>query len=283
MKPVDNTKKYRKYTSIAITVGIVLMLILSGPVSAVSVTISGLSGSQSYGTQTFNVDITIDGDDKFVPITNLSLDITGARTQTCVFSLDGTPISGDDGVTITQISAPSWSGGVGVGYGYDSRSDCGYNFPHGYGYASNYGAGGGSITYTYQITFLYFPTGDYNVVANLNTGAATHPAFSSSAADFYIVSSGGGGSGSGTLPTTTDVPSTEDETVSDETVETPIDTEPVVTKPTDDETTTPISTPVADGEEEEEETSWLPGFESIFAVAGLLAVAAFAKLQKRRD
>ena len=282
MKPVDNTKKYRKYTSIAITVGIVLMLILSGPVSAVSVTISGLSGTQSYGTQTFNVDITIDGDDKYVPITNLSLDITGARTQTCVFSLDGTPISGDDGVTITQISPPSWSDGYGIGYGYDSGSGCGYNFPHGHGYASNYGAGGGSITYKYQITFTGFLPGSYNVVANLNTGAAAiHPAFSSSATDFYIVS-GGSSSSSGTYTTTTDVPSTEDETVSDETVETPIDTEPVVTKPTDDETTTPISTPVAD-EEEEEETSWLPGFESIFAVAGLLAVAAFAKLQKRRD
>lgn len=280
MKPVNNTKKYRKYTSIAITVGIVLMLILSGPVNAVSVTITGLSGTQSYGTQTFNVDITIDGEDKFVPITNLSLDITGARTQTCVFSLDGTPISGYDGITITQIPAPS--GSYGYGYGYDSESGYGYNFPYGYGYGYNSGAGGGSITYTYQITFTGFLPGSYNVVANLNTGTSVHPAFSSSAAVFSIVSSGGGGGGGGggTYPPATDESTTENETVSDETVETPTETEPIIT-PTDDETTTPISTPVAD--EEEEEKSWLPGFESISAVIGLLAVAAFAKLQKRRD
>ena len=177
----------KKYSSIAITLIVIFMLILSGPAGAVSVSIAGLSGTQTtYGIPvSFTVDITIDDPDTYVPISNFSLDITGPITAEYGFSLDGSAIVSNDNITVTPISVPTTAYGNGTGYGVDNGY--GYGFGYGYGYGYNSGAGGGSITYSYEVTFTNFPSGDYTVIANLNTGNFPHSAFSSSPASFEIL------------------------------------------------------------------------------------------------
>lgn len=189
MEPRENTNKHGKYTSIAITLAVIFMLILSGPAGAVTVGITGLSGTQTaYGTPvSFVVDITIDDPDTYVPISNLSLDITGPINAEYGFSLDGSAIVTNDNITVTPISVPTNAYGNGYGYGVDNAYGYGYDFGYGYGYGYNNGAGGGPITYSYSVTFTNFPSGDYNVIANLNTGESSHPSFSSSPASFKVL------------------------------------------------------------------------------------------------
>ncbi len=193
-------------TSTLITIFIVVMLIISGPAQAVSVIISGLQTTPyAQGSRVnFQVQIKINDPDQFVPITNISLNVTGPTNKARTFLLDGTPIAGDAIINITGVSIPpSADFGYGYGYGYDAGTGHGYNFGYGYGYGYGYGTGGGQLTYIYNVTIstASLPAGNYNVVASLNTGEANKPSFKSAQKSFTITTSppsgGGGGSGGG--------------------------------------------------------------------------------------
>jgi len=182
---------YRRYASLLITIGIVLMLIISGPAGAVTVGISGLEGtSPTKGdTITFNVSATIGNTDSYVPIDNLSLSLTGATEKNIVFSTDGNIISGDNGIEVEKISSSTSNDyGYGYGYGYDEGYGYGYDFGYGYGYGYGYGAGGGEINYKYAITLdtSILNIGTHDATMYLNTGNSAKPSFSSSSATFEI-------------------------------------------------------------------------------------------------
>ncbi|MBU3967275.1 MAG: PGF-pre-PGF domain-containing protein [Euryarchaeota archaeon] len=214
----NNVRKQKKsfVVSTLITLFIVAMLIFSGPASAVIVSISGLSGSITQGSsKEFNISITLESPDKYVPISNLSLNISGNTPKQCIFDTAGTIISCDSGITISAISPANAShyGGPGSGYGVDTiGSGFGYDFGGsvtGYGYSN--GAGGGEVTFTYHITLSTsgMSTGDYSARAYLNTGNNALAYFASSTASFTIASSsttsttsnGGGGTGGGGVTT----------------------------------------------------------------------------------
>ncbi|MEA1985616.1 MAG: PGF-pre-PGF domain-containing protein, partial [Euryarchaeota archaeon] len=204
MKSTSQTSKHRRYASIGITVAIVMMLVLSGPVGAVTLSIDGLTGTHTQGDSvTFNVTATINNPDTYVPIENFSLDITGATSKEVVFSTDGTILSGDPGITVTELTGPSANEyGYGDGYGYDSNVGYGYSFGFGYGYGYGYGSGvGGAVEYTYEITLdtSTLNTGSHDATLALNTGDSAKPSFESSSASFTIqAASTGGGGGDGT-------------------------------------------------------------------------------------
>jgi PGF-pre-PGF domain-containing protein len=187
---VKKAQKNSIASSALITVFIVIMLIISGPAQAVSVMISGLDGTYTKGNSiNFTVSVNITDPDKYVPAANISLDVAGPVNLKRTFALDGTPISGDSAITITSVNTPqSNQFGYGYGYGVDSRSGTGSSFGYGYGYGYGYGAGGGTVTYTYNVTIntASLPAGSYNAVANLNTGKAAKPAFTSAPATFTI-------------------------------------------------------------------------------------------------
>ena len=168
MKSTVDKNKYGRYASIGITIAIVVMLVLSGPVSAVTLGITGLDGaSPTKGDSiTFTVSTKINDPDTYVRIENFSLKITGATSREVIFSTDGTVISGD-GITINPITVPS-SNQYGYGYGYAS----GYNFGYGYGYGYGYGAGGAEIEYKYQVTLdtSILNSGTHQAKLYLNTG-----------------------------------------------------------------------------------------------------------------
>ncbi|MCD4840444.1 MAG: PGF-pre-PGF domain-containing protein [Methanosarcinales archaeon] len=200
MKSTVDKNKYGRYASIGITIAIVVMLVLSGPVSAVTLGITGLDGaSPTKGDSiTFTVSTKINDPDTYVRIENFSLKITGATSREVIFSTDGTVISGD-GITINPITIPS-SNQYGYGYGYAS----GYNFGYGYGYGYGYGAGGAEIEYKYQVTLdtSILNSGTHQAKLYLNTGYSSKPSFESAAASFTVKtaskgrgSTGGGGRG----------------------------------------------------------------------------------------
>jgi len=215
MESRSRTRPHGKYISVGITITVVIMMILSGPVSAVTIGITGLDGTTPTKGESisFNVTATVEDTDRYVPIDNFSLDITGATSKEVVFSTEGNVLSGDTGITIAAVTVPSSAEyGHGDGYGYDSSVGYGYDFGDGYGYGYSYGAGGEDVEYKYTITLdtSILNTGAHEAVLSLNTGNSAKPSFESSSASFDISapttpgsgsssggSSGGGGGGSG--------------------------------------------------------------------------------------
>lgn len=200
-------KKDRKKSlvvSVFIAIFIIMMSILSG--SAVTVSISGLSGSITQGTsQTFTVTATLENLDKFVPVSNVTLNISGPTTKQWTFNpVSGAIISptGDTNISINVISSPNQSNfGYGSGYGVDNGT--GYDFGNVSGYGYNYGQGGGNVSFIYEVTLstASLALGDYTAIAYLNTESSTKPYFASPSVSFTIsaassgTSSGGGGGG----------------------------------------------------------------------------------------
>jgi len=155
--------------STIITLAIVAMLLISGPAQAVTVLISGMQNSYTKGEDIdFQLIIELNEQDKYVPLTNISLDLIGNVTRKAVFALDGTQISGTCNIKMKPISVPN-ADDFGHGYGYDSGY--GYNFGYGYGYGYGYGGGGGKINLIYNVTIetTCLPPGHYSVVATINT------------------------------------------------------------------------------------------------------------------
>lgn len=181
---VDKKGQKSSYISgTLITVLVVVMLIILGPAQAVSVIISGLQPSYPVRSSIqFQVSIGIIAPDQFVPVTNISLNVTGATNLNRIFSVDGTPISGDSSINITPVSYPS-STDYGYGRGYDNGTR--YDFGNGTGY----GSGTGDLFFIYNVTIntTSLPIGSYSLISNLNTGKAIKPAFSSTPAVFTII------------------------------------------------------------------------------------------------
>jgi hypothetical protein len=149
------TKK-RSVISVFITLIIITMLILSGPVSAVQVGIGTPSTSTpgESSTVSFVVYVDIQTNER-IPVQNLTLVIDDSGTDNlCYFLPDGTELSGPlcGNVTITQLYALTWANatnyyGYGYGYGYSAGSwSYGYSNTtfysssngYGYGYTSGY-------------------------------------------------------------------------------------------------------------------------------------------------
>lgn len=276
MQSKSRTRKHGKYVSIGITIAVVIMMVLSGPVSAVSLGISDLDGTTHTkgDSVSFGVTATIEDADRYVPIDNFTLEITGATSKEVVFSTDGDVLSGDSGITVEAVTVPSSAYGYGYGYGYDSGLGYGYDFGYGYGYGYGNGAGGQEIVYEYTITLdtSILNTGVHEAVLSLNTGDSAKPSFESSSASFTIESSSSGGSTGGTggarVVPADDTEQPEDTTDENDGEDGAEDTANVGDSEAIDESTSGESVPVTT-----EEPSGLPGFEAVFAIAGLLAVA----------
>ncbi|AFV24725.1 APHP domain-containing protein [Methanolobus psychrophilus R15] len=192
-----NTKLLKtKYASVAVTVTIVLMLILSGPATALNMGISINNTTPAQGEEiTFTVTANITGIDKYVPMQNFSLALSkdGSVVRNVVFSPSGTILSGGSDVNIDPIEVPSSSDyGYGNGTALDDQYGYGYGyayaFGYGYGYAANNGAGGDTRVYEYNVTIntSSFDTGEYSAQVLMNTGSTAKPNFSSISTDFTV-------------------------------------------------------------------------------------------------
>jgi hypothetical protein len=197
---VDKRNKSRTIiVSSLVTLSVIAILIALVPANAVKVSIDGLSGSIMQGSSTtFNVTVMMESQDKFVPISNITLNVNGPTTKNWTFD----PFSGvltnppnDKNIKIKVLSpASAGSLGSGYGYGYGYGVDTvgygyGYNFGYGYGYGYDNQQGGKPIILTYQITLSTtdLMSGNYTATANLNTGNPAKATFTSTDTSFTVI------------------------------------------------------------------------------------------------
>jgi len=197
-----NQKARTRITSLSLTALIVFAILLAGPASAVKVGFIGFQPVVNQGeTTSFLAYVDIETNER-IPIQNLTLEITGSSDSvTCVFNVDGTPISGCDNITIVSMNNYVHYGYgymFGYGYGYDGSVWSTQNITFGYGYGYNYGYGYGyenqqgyaTSELVYNITWntTGFSYGNYNVrlEANANNNNQNYK-FSSTTETIYVV------------------------------------------------------------------------------------------------
>jgi len=199
----------RRILNVIITLGIILMLIFSGPSSAVTVRLSmdGLDNKEVGQPGFFYFNVTIGGDER-IPIANFTItglpDISGSSGGTLLFNLSD--IGTTEGNTTTKgnyvielFAIYGWtSGSTGYGYGYSSNEQTapyegtgyGYDFTgEGYGYGTWNPSADQYTKLSYKITVntTGVTPGTYNVAGNVNTGQpSVLPAFTSSVTSFTL-------------------------------------------------------------------------------------------------
>jgi len=163
-----NINKKNNLASIFFTSLVIVMLVLSGPVSAIDVNLT--TPDIDYlndDTIDFTIQIQVN-DGEFLPVlyTDLILDY-GSDSVTCRINDDDT-IDNCDFLTVASRDIADLNGdygyGYGYGYGYEAPTNYGYGYDFGYGYGYGYGergvmggSGSGTITYTLTVDVSEIP------------------------------------------------------------------------------------------------------------------------------
>src|SRR3989338_2614627 len=141
-----------KIMSSFITALILSLLVLLGPVEALSLNLSlNTSNVEKGQTVEFTADIDIDSSET-LDIKEIILELSGPETISCKFSPEGDIISGCKGISISRISTSQF------GYGY------GYNFGYGYGYGYNQG----KLQYKITLDTSDYLAGTYTTILKAN-------------------------------------------------------------------------------------------------------------------
>ncbi len=172
-------KKKRRISSVILTLIIIALLIFSGPVRAVIVSITQDKTTYNSGDENivFTVDVDVETDER-IPVQNLTLKVTGVTNKTCIFYPSGSAISGCGNMSITAVNVVGYGNDTlwGYGYGYYNGTGYGtYNFTnvgigYGYGYSSGYtynGSTGGELRYNITWNITAEGAGDGSYTANL--------------------------------------------------------------------------------------------------------------------
>jgi len=182
--------------SVTLTAFIILLLIFSGPASAVQVSLTAdktsvQAGDSTSNMITFNVTVKILSPDRYVPMQYIVLNLTGPQNRSWAFHLDGTVFAGNlfaNELTVTPAGTlgPLMQGyGYGYDYGYGAYPAGYYNFGYGYGYGN---ATNVPLTKTYTITLntSRMFDGNYTAQAFVMTNNGNLPYFSSNTYNFEI-------------------------------------------------------------------------------------------------
>lgn len=188
------TKQQKSYILGSVfSILIVLMLLMLGPAQAVTVAITGLNNE--INKVKFQVTIEIKSPDQYVPVKDVSVQLTGPVGASRFFDVYGLPISGDSFISIDPVTVPKPKDyGYGYGIGYDGATK--YEF----GMGEGYGKGGGKlvIKYNIEIDTNTLNQGTYTAYAYLNTG--TGVVFSAIPVTFTISKPRQGGVGTQVSP-----------------------------------------------------------------------------------
>lgn len=153
-----------KSFSIIITLFVLGLLVLSGPAQAFTIGLIILEDVIVKGeTTSFTGEIEINSDEN-LPVDNLILkldgDLSGGEIVNCLFSPNGTEISGCKGLLIDYLGNASFEYGNGYGYyGY------GYNFGYGYGFTN------GKLMYNFTLNTTDYALGNYTTKLTANIGS----------------------------------------------------------------------------------------------------------------
>lgn len=192
---MDRIGYHKGLISVLLTGFVIALLLLSGPVSALTLSITQPNNADKGTDVSFSITSEINDPD-LLPISYTNLIITGPNgfSKTCKINSDGTDDCAD--VDVTVSSSPTITYAAGSQYGYDAYLGFGYNLGYGFGYQ-----GGGTGTITYDVVWHTPSTledGTYNANAEVFAqGSSSSHTFSSSGKSFSIsTASGGGGGGS---------------------------------------------------------------------------------------
>lgn len=188
-------KKNRSFiTSTLITLVIIAMLILSGPIAeAVRVTITAdktevRAGDAAENKINFTVWVNLSNPDAYVPLQRVYLNLSGNSSRSYSFNLDGSNIQGQafsGEITVTP-GGSFGSNNSGFGYGYDFNTGNTINFGYGYGY----GYSGASFNRSYDISLNTSRMFDGSYTATFNAyaaGSSTAYSFTSTSYSFTIL------------------------------------------------------------------------------------------------
>ena len=148
---MDKRATKKRIISIALTLTVISLLILSGPVNAVQVVINQISDSTPNEASTVNflVQVDIESGER-IPVQNLTLTLTnaaGLSNYTCTFGVSGTAITTCTGISISAVNTDiNYSNGTSVGFGYGyvystgvtNNSNTTFDTAFGYGYQAGY-------------------------------------------------------------------------------------------------------------------------------------------------
>jgi hypothetical protein len=167
IKSVFSKKKMPvKIIAGVITLGIIMLLILSGPASALTLGLAAFSNSAPMQGQSVSTvaSLNINSNERLnLTEINLVLD-SPVYARICKFKPDGTPISGCSGITITKVSDTT-SYGWGYGYKYVDGNTS-------YGWGMNLGYTNGVIAFNITVDTTSFRSALYTV--GLTTSLESH-------------------------------------------------------------------------------------------------------------
>ena len=154
----------KKIVSFVFTALIIGLLFLSGPVAAVTVSLTSPSSVAKGSNITFTIKVDINNPDTYLPVkyTNIIISGPGGFSKICKVNMDGTDDCSDVSVSVSVDDSLGY--GFGSGYGYDSATGYGYDFGYGYGY--NLVTTSGSITYTLILDTTGLNIGAYTAQAD---------------------------------------------------------------------------------------------------------------------
>ena len=177
-----------------LSVALIILIFFSGTiVRAVSVAISTDKSSYISNDSQINFTGTVQIESsEYIPIKNVSINITGPTNKTCIFSVDGTKLSGCDYMDInvaTNYTYSNISSGSGL-WGNDTSTGTVYSFGYGYGYGYGYGlVTQAELNYSVAWNFTddNFSDGDHNASLNvLVSGGGTTHTYSSNVTSFTL-------------------------------------------------------------------------------------------------
>lgn len=149
--------KDNRIISLALTAIVVGLILYSGPVRALLISI--ITDKQVYGAgEEINLMITVNlTSGELLPINSILLNITGSKHSiiSCQLPFNSSGYTNENVacssqiLTVTLIPGPSF--GYGYGYGYVEWNGSGYPFGYGYGYGYESPVAAGSTSFTYII------------------------------------------------------------------------------------------------------------------------------------
>lgn len=191
----NSGRHYLKST--LITAILMIFLIVSGPVSAILVQITGIDSSVAKNELIdFNVTIDIEDAAEHLPLMHANLLFNtsdGTYDDMCKIGTDKS--SNCTYITVSDILyEASLEYGYGYGYGYDYGYSADYSSGYGYGYG--YNSSTGTITFKLRLNTTDLPVGSASLKAEVVSGtSANNHIFSSKFTDFSIATSAGDDTG----------------------------------------------------------------------------------------
>lgn len=187
--PVSKKAVMKKHIIVsAFTIGVISLLILSGPATAVEINLKSLEGAHRQGKEIdFKVDVVmnrgrVNGELLPVQYTNITFTMPDGSEKTCKINNDDS-VEGCDFLSVDEVKVTGNDDyGYGYGYGYDNGTK--YGLGYGYGYGN--GKSTTHVKYNLVIDSTNMPVGKYSAVANVFAGTTSPRIFSSEETEFRI-------------------------------------------------------------------------------------------------